>query len=328
VINDHKVDKSEWQLSQFYTKAKPSGWLVTALFSRIKQNQKFALDLGDYLKNYKTDYKPIKLSEKVINDKFDNKVSVVISLCDFHLDKLDREMVPVEQRLELYNETVDTLIRRAYLTHNIEEIVFVIGNDLFQTDTIQGTTVKGTPVASSQRWDKAYEMGFDLMRNTISKLSTYAEKVKVVLSGGNHSFSKEYFLSHALDLYFESDPNITFDRTSEKYKAHVYGETALFFNHGDNINDKLPLLFAQTFRDIWGSTKYSEILVGDKHFNNEKRTYTSQSESQGTRMRILPALTGTDQWHYDNLFINSIQAGIALVYDKVKGKISEYEHRI
>jgi hypothetical protein len=61
---------------------------------------------------------------------------------------------------------------------------------------------------------------------------------------------------------------------------------------------------------------------------DEKKIMNSQGEAQGIRMRILPTLTGIDLWHYDNLYTNSIEAGIGLVYCKEKGKVSEFEYRV
>lgn len=327
ILLDHKIDSTKYKLSAFYTKGKgDKGWLVTALLKNITKEEEDVNKFVDFLSTYKTPHKPFEATE--INDIFESKSSLVLSLCDFHLGKEDRVMVPLQERLNLYRDTVNQLVRKSYSAYNLEEIVFVIGNDMFQCDTVHGTTVKGTPVGNSERWDSIYEVGFNLMVETFNILLNYTENLKIVLIPGNHSESKEYYLSHALDVYYNNDSRISFDRTSEKYKAHLYGSTALYFNHGDNINEKLPLMFAKTFSSVWGQAKYHEILLGDKHHNSEKSFKRSQSEAQGVRMRILPSLSNTDQWHYDNLFTNSIQAGIALIYDKEKGKCAEFEHRI
>lgn len=326
VIKDHKINTKEYSLSAYYSKSHKNGtFTVTALFRKINQEDSPLNSFKEFLKTYKPTFKDSKL--KVIN-KSASKSCLLLSLCDFHLDKLQIDLVPIEERLKAYNETIDTLLAKSYSCHNLEEIVFVIGNDYFQSDTVQSKTVKETKVPESMTWDKAYEIGYKLLSETIHKLSQYCNKLKVVHIPGNHSESKEYYLAHALEVLFKSNKNITFDRTADKYKCHVYGQTAMFMSHGDTIQDKLPLMFAQSFRKEWGLTKYHEIILGDRHHNYEKTLRTSQGESQGVRMRILPALTGTDKWHYDNLYTNAIQAGIALIYDKEKGKCSEFEHRI
>ena len=327
VIRDHKIDITKWKLSAYYSKGKAKGWQVTALFKNIAPEEKFIGNFEKFLSTYDSRYTPVDKKEIMLNESYIRPVSLVLSLCDFHLGKRDRVLVPIETRIEQYKDTVDKLLYKTYLHHNIDEIVFVVGNDLFQTDTVLGTTVKQTKVDDSMSWHEVYEIGFDLMVSTISKLKQFCNRLNIILTPGNHSESKEYYLTHALEVFFKKEESIIFNRTSDKYKCYTYGETALFFNHGDNIQDRLPLMFAQTFSKEWGATKYHEIILGDRHHNSEK-TFKSQGEAQGVRMRILPSLTNIDQWHYDNLFTNAIQAGIALVYDKETGKCSEFEHRI
>lgn len=327
VIKDHRIDEKEYQLSAYYSKGHKNGkYTATALFRKISKEVTALNDFKDFLKSYKPIFKDSKV--KNINKDFEDKACLLLSLCDFHLGKLDINTIPVEERVKQYHETVDTLLAKSFYSHNLEEIIYVIGNDMFQTDSVLGKTVKETKVSESMTWDKAYEIGYTLLADTISKLSQYCNKLKIVHIPGNHSESKEYYVAHALEVLFKGNKNITFDRTSDKYKCHVYGETAIFLSHGDTIQDKLPLMFAQSFRKEWGQTKYHEICLGDRHHNSEKRIITSQGESQGVRMRILPALTALDKWHYDNLYTNAIQAGIALIYDREKGKCAEFEHRI
>ena len=271
--------------------------------------------------------KPILEKEILRNEYYTRPSCALLSLPDFHLDKLTLDKVSIQQKIDNYKAVLQSLLYRAYKSHLIEEIVFVIGNDYFHTDTINNTTTKGTPLEVATSWNEAYELGFNLLVESITKLRQFCSTLHIILVQGNHPRTKEYFLAHALEVYFKKDSNIIFNRSTENLKVHSYGETLMCFSHGDNINDKLPLSFATTFYKEWGECKYKEIILGDKHHNSEK-LFKTQGEAQGVRMRILPSLTGVDRWHKDNLFINSIQSGICLVYDKERGKISEFEERI
>ena len=51
-------------------------------------------------------------------------------------------------------------------------------------------------------------------------------------------------------------------------------------------------------------------------------------EVKGVRIQQMPSLSGTDRWHMDNNFVNSIRAGLALVYHPYFGKVAEFESRI
>lgn len=328
IAKDHNIDPKTWKLSNYWSKQKSDGkYQVSALFSQIKQkSEDINKEFLQFLKTYKSSYKPINYCYK--SNRLVNPCSLLISLPDLHLDKLTIDNISIENKIDAYTQVLDNLLSRSYNSHNnIEEVVFVIGNDFLHTDTFWGTTTKGTPVGVNSTWDKSYEKGFDLLVSSIIKLKTFSKKIKVILIPGNHARTKEFYLTHALEAYFKLDKDIIFDRGAEDLKIHKYGETLLCFSHGNNINDKLPLVFASQFYKEWGQCKYKEIVLGDKHHNSEK-LIKSQGETAGVRMRILPALCGTDSWHRDNLYIGAIQSGIALIYDKIKGKISEFEERI
>lgn len=327
IISRLKLDKKAWKLSSYWNKQHVSGkyWIISALVTRIKEEETSVDKFMEFLETYTP--APVKPIKPLINSTYSNPVCCLLNICDFHLDKLDVNNVSVETRIQQYKNVVDNLIRKTYSSHNVDEIVFLLGNDFFQSDSFNNTTTKGTPISVSMEWDKAYELGFDLMVDTISKLTGYCNKLHIYLIQGNHARTKEYYLAHAIETYFKQVNNIVFHRSTDNLKVHVYHENFLGFNHGNNINDKLPLSFATTFYKEWGSCKHREIILSDKHYNSEK-LFKSQGEYSGVRMRILPSLSAVDQWHTDNLFTNAVQSGIALIYDRNKGKISEFEERV
>lgn len=327
IIEDYKIDNTKWKLSNFWSKACPKGWLVSAYFSQKPQEEKVGQEFMEFLKNYKPQATSIKEQDLKINNDFRSKSCALISLPDAHLDKLTIDKSSIEDQIKAYNTVLEALVKKAYNTHNLEEIVFVIGNDFVHTDSIHNTTTKGTPLEVNTTWFDAYEKGFSLLVDSISKLKHFCKTLTVVLVPGNHSKTKEYYMGHALEVFFKNDKNIVFKRGQEDLKVHKYGETLFCFSHGNNINDKLPLTFATNFYKEWGNCKYKEIILGDKHHNSEK-LFRAQGETNGIRMRILPSISGTDTWHQDNLFVGAIQSGICMVYDKEKGKISEFEERV
>ena len=324
IIKDHKIDLTQWKLSSFWSKQKGSGYYVSAFFKAIPKQEKTLTSFTEFIAKYKTDYVPVKT--QIINSSFSPSCAL-LSLTDFHIDKKNVSKETIDDKINNYRKVLNNLLNRIYNSFSTEEIVFVIGNDFFQTDTISGTTTSGTPVDFDTSWDESYEKGFDLMVESIIKVKSFCKKLHVILVQGNHSRTKEFYLAHALQVFFKTDSDITFDRSSEALKVHRYGETLMCFHHGDCINDKLPLAFATSFYKEWGSCKFKEILLGDKHHNSQK-IIKNMGEDMGVRMRILPAITGTDAWHKKNLFINSQQAGVCLIYDKKYGKVGEFEERI
>lgn len=282
------------------------------------------------LANYKSDWSILDKADKLINKKWQDESMLIINLPDLHFDKRDLEGTTIDQQISQYFKVLEYLTGKAYHCSNLKEIVFVVGNDIFNTDNVLNTTTMGTPQDCNTTWNDAYEKVFDAMVKSIGFLNKFAEKVHVVLIQGNHDRAKSYYLAHGLETYFRGDSSITFDRTTKINKAIVWGNSFIGFNHGNNINDKLPLAFAQEFYSMWGQCKYHDIYIGDKHNNNEKifnKKLMQNDGNQGVKLRMLPSLTKPDKWHDDNLY-RSRQSGIALLYDKERGKSAEFEYQV
>lgn len=282
------------------------------------------------MQNYQSNWSKISQADKIINTKWNEESMLVINLPDLHFDKRDMDNTTIEENIDRYFEVLKYLVGKAYHSSKLEKIVFVIGNDIFNTDSIYDTTTNGTPQRCNTTWDVAYEKVFDAMIQSIALLSNFCKDVHVVLIQGNHDRAKSYYMAHALESYFRNDSSITFDRTPAINKAVIWGNSFIGFNHGNNINDKLPLAFAQEFYKSWGMCKYHDIYIGDKHNNNEKlfnKRITQNDGNQGVKLRILPSLSKPDRWHDDNLF-RSRQSGIAILYDKERGKSAEFEYQL
>lgn len=332
-LNDLKkfIDTEKWDIIKYVQNYWGSGgnphWQVKAWLEpkRTKEDEL----IKSILDNYKSTWKPIPDDLLRTNTNWLNPSMLVINLNDLHFDKLDMDNSTIDKRVRDYISVLTDLALKSYHSANIEEICFVIGNDMFNTDNILNTTTNGTPQDVNTTWDTAYEKVFSAMAESISFLKGLCKKLHVVLVQGNHDRTKSFYLAHALEVYFKSDPSIVFDRSSALKKHIVYGQSFIGFNHGNNVNDKIPLAFATEFYNSWGKCKYHDILISDKHHNNEKAFHSrqTQNEFQGVKLRILPSLSGADRWHSDHLY-HSRQSGIALLYDKERGKTAEFEYQL
>lgn len=323
------IDTNKWEITK-YTQSFSGNednpkWQVKA-WMKLKKEDELQI-LSKVLNNYKPNYKPLTEKDIKINISFNEPSMLLINLADPHFDKQDLDGSTIQEKSKKYLECLSNLLMRAYHSHNLDKIVFVIGNDTFNTDNFHNSTTNLTPQNVNTSWDNAYEIVFDTMVSAISLLKQFTNDLVVMLVQGNHDRTKSYYLAHGLEAFFKGEKNILFERKSTNRKVITYGENFLGFHHGDCKNERLPLVFASEFYKDWGKCKYKEIILADKHHNNEKTFKQSQNEAQGIRMRILPSLSGTDKWHDENLYF-SRQAGIALVYDKELGKISEFEYAI
>lgn len=334
LIERTKIDITKWEIIKYVQNSwgnpKNQQWQVKAWLSpRMVKTEDI---ISKVLANYQSPYKVILPHQIFRHCIIDRPCSAFISLTDIHIDKNTRDRQSIEHKANQYQEVLNTLVQRATAAHNLEEIVLVIGHDFFNTDTYHNTTTNYTQQYHNADWDHAYEIGFGTLVTAIGKLKQFCEKLHVYFVPGNHDRTKAFYLAHALEVYFKADQSINFDRTSESTKVYTFGECFIGMHHGDTNLESLPLYFASKYYQQWGQCKYKEIGVGDKHHRKTLKLKTKMevedTEDQGVRVFMTPSLGGFGQWDREKLYDNSIQAGIIRVYDKHKGKISEFEERV
>lgn len=317
----HKIDKLRYKITNYWSKLKSNGKFTSSVFATAKKPsnytpEDFAIFLQDYVPT------PVIVYGSSRSVKVKQVVDVELSIADFHLAKKTLEKETIEERQKRYVDMATSLVTQASDVYDIDTLVFVVGNDFFHTDNYQGTTTNGTPQDFIAEFDVEYEKGFDLLVNTITTVSHYAKRVKVLLMQGNHDRTKSYYVAHALDVYFTKNENITFDRAHGVTKSVVLGNTFIGYHHGNCKIESLPLIFATGDQSAaFGNALYREVHTGDKHHYMAK-------ELNGVRIQQMPSLSGTDRWHKDNNFVHSIRAALILVYHPTLGKIAEFEERV
>jgi hypothetical protein len=319
----HKINLDKYKISNYWTKQKSNGKFTSSVFATLRQPKDYtAEDFAKFLESYIPTVTLIK--EEIANsDKGGYEdVDIELSIADFHLAKKTLEGESIEDKKEQFLKTVFNLVEKVRNSFTINKIVFPISNDFFHTDNYQNQTTAGTPQDVLTEYDNEYEAGFDLLVTAINYLQSVSNCVEVVLVQGNHDRTKSFYLAHALEVFFKPNRNIWFQRAHTTTKSVVLGSTFIGYHHGNCKIDDLPLLFA-TGKDSFdfGVAKYREIHTGDKHHYMAK-------EIKGVRIQQMPSLSGTDRWHADNNFVNSIRAGLVLIYHPTLGKIGEFESRI
>jgi hypothetical protein len=319
----HKVDKTRFKITNYWSKLKANGKFTSSIFAKLLKEEDYTPeDFANFLKDYTP--KPIKVSK--VKDLVINKkplIDVELSIADFHLDRRTLKNDTIEERKEEYKKAVDDLINKIKGAYRIRHLVFVIGNDYFNTDNYHNQTTNFTPQEISTPWHKAYEEGFDLLVEVLTKLSFEAERVTVILIQGNHDRTKSFYLAHALEVFFKSFTNITFQRENSNTKYIILGNTFIGYHHGNHVKiDSLPLYFQNEEKSsfAYGSCKYREVHTGDKHHYMAK-------DVQSVRIQQIPSMVDIDNYTNDGLYLH-VKAAVAFCYDPVKGRVAEFEYRI
>jgi predicted phosphodiesterase len=248
-----------------------------------------------------------------------------VSVMDAHYAKLcwakevakpyDIKIAVEEHRAAVYN-----LVNMAR-ENGITKILMPVGNDLFNSDNLMGTTTAGTPQATSEdsRWQKTFTTGCESLSDIIETLASEFE-VDVLIVPGNHDYERCYYLGEYLRAWFRNHPKVTVDNAPTQRKYYTFGSNLLMFTHGnEEKHTDLPLIMATEAKESWAKTTCREIHVG--HLHQEKVT-----ESKGVKVRVLPSLVPSDAWSTSKGYVGNIRGAEAFLYDPTKGLLAVYYH--
>jgi hypothetical protein len=311
------IDTRIWKLSQFWNKEQNNKWLVSALITRLPQEQIFQNSFIEELSKYELPTYD-KINPAYLNESSSEKVCGVISLQDLHFGKPGNENMGI-----VMDKAVCYLIGKAYANYNLEKIIFVIGPDTLNMDTFDGTTTKGTPVENSETATKAYMKAFDAICLAIGKIKHFCDNLEVVFIPGNHDRLSSFHLIHAVSQVFKLTPEIVFNTTYKERKVVMYNDNMIAIEHGDVSSKNNPLVFATEFPKEWGFSKHRFLYTGHYHGRKTKEVIT-ENEEQGFITRIIPALTSSDYYHYHNKWTGNQRAAIIHIHEANKGLISEF----
>lgn len=315
IIRILKIDTSKWKLSSYWNKQHKDYWLVSAMVTQkqIDENELFTKTL----ENFKPSVQPI--TEVIINSTYETSSCGILSIQDLHFGKEDNTTIT-----EDFKNAIKDLVMRAYASHRLDKIVYVIGGDLLNMDSFDGKTTKGTPVDNETKAQQAYAEAFDALYWSIAYIKSFCKHLEVVYIPGNHDRLSSYHIAHALSKCFQQS-DIHFDAEYSERKVVVYGNNFFAFEHGDVTKKNTPLVYATEFPEFWGSTTYRTCYTG--HFHSKKITeYVTDNEVHGFSIKHLPSLSRSDYWHYHNKFTGSKRQAIMEIHDWKKGKISEFTY--
>lgn len=312
-----KIDTDKWKLSQYWNKQMGDHWRVSALVSQIKNPEEKLFE--DLLKNWSP--KKYKISNTPYKSKFtDDPHCAVISLQDIHFGKEGNDTIDKD-----FEDTVKNLVTRANAIHHIETMYFVVGGDLINMDTFQGTTTSGTPLDNCMSATEAYVQAFDAMHWAVTYIKAHCDNLVVVYVPGNHDRLSSFHLAHALSRSIDCD-KITWDVKYEERKVHVWHNNFNAFEHGDKRSKNNPLIYASEYPKAWGDTTNRTLFKGHIH-TDRKVEYMTSNETAGFIEKTLPSLGKTDYYHYSNKYVGNRRSGKLEIQHPTMGNICVLTHQ-
>lgn len=273
------------------------------------------------LKSYKNDVTPVQISkfrEDLINDlkayspvnkytfkgtKTNRDNLLLISLPDFHVGRETLSMDIVDN----YIGVINNIINKTDMS-TIEQIVYVIGNDFFNSDNgLNYSTFKGTPQFDFNTWTETWAFGKNLLLHSIEFLKQFNLPLEVINVPGNHDTSKMFYLGDVLDAYFKNDEQVNIVNDTKLFKKYVYGNTLMMFEHGEMREGDYPLIMASEFPKEWGNSKYRYTFCGHLH-------HLIAKEYRGNCfVKFLPSLAKSSTWETSKGYKTSPKAEASII---------------
>jgi len=272
------------------------------------------LELEEHFNKFQKTYKGIDIP-KFSNKNADN--ILVLPVYDLHFGKKSYEYetgskIDDEILKERYINVLKDIIDQAKHS-NFEKIIYPIGSDFFNSDTIDNSTTKGTSQDNSLRWQEMFTKGLDLIIEGVDLLSKELKtKVEIFYVMGNHDTMSSFYATRYLHAWYKDCNNVFIDSNAKARKYIEYGKCLIGFTHGDKEGKRIFNLMQTEQSEAWGRTKYREWLTGHVHHETVK-------EEGGVKVRTVSAICGTDAWHYLSGFVGSLEQVQAFVWNKNKG---------
>ena len=282
----------------------------------------FQEDFIERLKQYAPSYPKIK------RGKSKDGHLLVIDIADLHINKYAEAYLTGSDynskiAVERAVEGTKGLIQKAS-GFNIDKVLFVIGNDVLNTDNLLKQTTKGTPQDTDLNWFTAFNIALDCYVKCIELCAAVAD-VDVIHCPSNHDFMSGCFLAKAVETWFRKSNNIKVDPSPKYRKYYQYHSNMIELEHGDKgkmLN--LPLVMAQEEPKMWSETKFRYGYLHHVH-HQDKTQFKSSKDYIGVNVTYLRSPSSADLWHYENQYINLV-AVEAFLHSKEQGRVSHLTH--
>ena len=327
LLNYLGYDANEWEFVyvststwQQHTKEQITKQMYAVKF-KVKPLVKKELPIEDYLEIakqvFEKEVKPFKKVERVKNKKLNANKLLELTGIELHLGKMAWSGdTGQDYDKNIAQERFYHILKEVVEQQEIEQCgtcLLCIGNDFFNSDTVNATTTKGTPQTNDLRWKKMFNLGLEMYVTMINTLLDKFNKVEIRLQSGNHDKMASFYLYIALCCFYKNESKISFATNYRDVQCFEWGKCAIFFTHGDSNLKRLIKSIPCEFYKEWGSSIYRELHLGHLH----KEVVVDDESGMITRRVGSP--TGTDQWHYEERFIGSTQKYQTFVWDKEKG---------
>lgn len=310
-----KFSVSNWDVTSTKKEVTATNYSVKAEFKKKSFNIKYEDMVRNLINDIQND---IPKYEQKSYMRYNSGNMLEIPIMDLHLAKLawkdetgeDYDSKIAEERF-LY--AIQDLLERAK-DKKLEKIVFPIGNDFFNFDTINGTTTKGTHQDNDSRWQKMFKTGCNILVKGIDMLSEVAP-VEVMYIPANHDYQTSYYAIMYLYAWYSKNNDVSIDISPKPRKYMKWGDCLVGWSHGNEEGKRIGNIMQIEARKEWGDSKYCEFHLA--HLHSEQTT-----EIGGIIIRNISSVTSTDAWHSRSGYIGAVKKAQSFLWNKEHGLLT------
>lgn len=248
---------------------------------------------------------------------------LVFDPSDIHIGKLASSFETGEEytqeiAVKRVKEALEGLLNKAS-GFNIDKIIFVTGNDILHIDTPKRTTTSGTPQDTDGMWYDNFIKAKKLLVDVIETLVTVAD-VEVVYNPSNHDFMSGFMLLQAVEAWFRTSKNVSFNNNMTHRKYVQYGKNLIGTTHMDGAKmQDLPLLMAHEASKYWHECKHRYIYGHHLHHKVSK-------DFMSVNVETLRSPSSADGWHHRNGYQYAPKAIEAFIHHPEHGQVARLTH--
>lgn len=255
-------------------------------------------------------------------EKKENPHLLVIDPADVHIGKLSNEYGTGDEynsdiAVKRVVEGVLGILQKAK-GFDIDQILFVAGNDILHTDNTKKSTTNGTLQDVDGMWYDNFLIAKDIYIRVMELLIAHAP-VHFVFNPSNHDYQSGFFLSDVIYTYFRNHKNVTFDVGIKHRKYYRYFDNLIGTTHGDGAKrDALPNLMAVE-SNHWSECKHRYIYTHHIHHKDAK-------DFPGVTVESVRSPSGTDTWHHIKGYQHAPKAIEGYLHHPKHGQVARLTH--
>jgi len=259
----------------------------------------------------------------VVYEKKNDGHCLVIDPADIHIGKLSMafetgESYDSNMAVLRVKEGVKGILNKCS-GFNIDQIVFVGGNDILHIDSPRRTTTSGTPQDTDGMWFSNFMIAKQLYIDVIETLLGIAP-VHFMFNPSNHDYTHGFFLCDIISTWFSEEPNMSFDTDLTHRKYYKYGNNLIGTTHGDGAKtNDLPILMANEASKYWSQTQHRYVYTHHVHHKTSK-------DFPGVTIESLRSPSGADSWHHRNGYQHAPKAVEGFIHHPKHGQVARITH--